>query len=413
MPAPKDYRLTLSAQLMPGGELQWMIYNANPFRVYDLELTVHTPEGVKREKIGSIEAKGEWRTGQKSQSYAPFVLAAYFEGAPQHVDPALFDAENGVYRGNPHHALVWPQTELERIGVIRGECPEKNAAAELHFPMRGPRIAISGHSFTGLWDSSYEYLAQMARKAGWNAQIAYSYWGGTGLAHHAGLVPGCEPRAAQTDAMLAANEVYDFYIAAGNSDEAISTSSGQVGAKDYTQRESMLRGAQIMHEKAKRKGAQTLLWATHAYQYGFFRNMDVKPWREGKPGESYERDGKTYTLTLTRREMMEEIEAYYAYLAEQLGENTRIAPVGRAYFEAYAQGIQPYAHPGQECGDCGHQNNRGNLIAASVLYALIFGESPEGLGAPVSHTWGMDGGPVAQEEAERIHRIAWEVVKKE
>ena len=91
---------------------------------------------------------------------------------------------------------------------------------------------FAGHSFTGLWDSAYYYFRELAKMGGWNAQIAYSYWGGTGISHYAGLVEGCEERSAQCDKVFAANERYDFCVFAGNSDEAVSTYSCKVGATD-------------------------------------------------------------------------------------------------------------------------------------------------------------------------------------
>ena len=72
------------------------------------------------------------------------------------------------------------------------------------------------------------------------------------------------------------------------------------GERVYAQRETMLRGAQIFLEKAKEKQATLALWAPHAYKYGFFSGMGVKPWKKGNVGDQYKKDGKTYTLTLTK-----------------------------------------------------------------------------------------------------------------
>lgn len=403
MPWDADYNLRVYIRQLDSGKYDVIVKNANVFKVIDLELEVRTRYGIRRERIGSIDAGGEYHLGQRTKEYAPFVRAAYYEGRAQRTDPALFNQSTGVYTGTPHHALVWPYYEKERYAVIRARKPLEGVCVELKCPIRGPRVAISGHSFTGLWDSSYEYLCQLARRAGYNMQLAYSYWGGMGLGHHAGLIPGCENRAAQTDAMLSVNEYYDFYIVAGNSDEAISTASG---ADDYTQRENMLSGARILTDKAAKKGAKTILWATHPYRYGFFRDMSVKPWHDASVGDTFERDGKKYTLALSRREMMEKTEAYYMYMANVLGGGVRVAPVGRAYCAAYDAGINPYLPEGVECGDCGHQNNLGNLISASVLFFMIFGESPAGLGVPESHTWGMDGGSITPDEAKAIYDIA-------
>lgn len=407
MPADANYNLRVYIRLLDLGKYDVIVKNANAFKVTDLKLEVRTRKGIGREHIGSIDAGCEYHLGQKTKSYAPFARAAYYEGRAQRTDPALFNESTGIYGGTPHHALVWPYYEKERCAIIRAHMPLEGISVELKCPMRGPRIAISGHSFTGLWDSSYEYLCQLARRAGYNMQLAYSYWGGTGLSHHAGLVPQCQNRAAQTDAMLSMNEYYDIYVVAGNSDEAISTADG---ADRYTQRESMLAGARILMDKAAEKGARTILWATHPYRYGFFCDMSVKPWHDASVGDTFEHGGKKYTLALSRRGMMEKTEAYYMYMARVLGGGTRVAPVGRAYCAAYDAGINPYLQAGAECGDCGHQNNIGNLISASVLFSMIFGESPKGLGMPESHTWGMDGGGITPDQAEIIydisHRIA-------
>lgn len=80
---------------------------------------------------------------------------------------------------------------------------------------------------------------------------------------------GCEERAKQCEKLINGNEYYDFFIVAGNSDEALETYSGKVGATDYKQRPYMLRGAELIHEKMKGKAGRMLLWAPHAYQYGF------------------------------------------------------------------------------------------------------------------------------------------------
>ena len=71
--------------------------------------------------------------------------------------------------------------------------------------------------------------------------------------------------------------------------------------------------------------------------------------------------------------------------------------------------MDPYLKQGQEAGDFGHQNNIGNYISACVLYDLIFGESPEGLGVPASHTWGMDGGAISLEQAQLIQKTVGEI----
>ena len=84
------------------------------------------------------------------------------------------------------------------------------AEVTLSYFADGPRVAFTGNSFTGLWDSTYEYFRQMAEADGYHAQVAYSYWGGTGLAQYAGLIPESMERAEQCQKVLDANEEYDF-----------------------------------------------------------------------------------------------------------------------------------------------------------------------------------------------------------
>ena len=92
-----------------------------------------------------------------------------------------------------------------------------------------------------------------------------------------------------------------------------------------------------------------------------------------------------------------------------------VAPVAAVYeelTEKYIDQADPYITPGLEGGDLGHQNNLGNYAAACVYYAMIFGESPEGLGIPESHTFGMAGGPIREEQAALIQRLAWNAVRQ-
>jgi hypothetical protein len=42
----------------------------------------------------------------------------------------------------------------------------------------------------------------------------------------------------------------------------------------------------------------------------------------------------------------------------------------------------------------------------------VFEESPEGLGIPVSHTLGMPGGKIKEEEAKIIQQVTWDVYHK-
>ena len=84
------------------------------------------------------------------------------------------------------------------------------------------------------------------------------------------------------------NMIFAFF--AGNSDEALSTHSGKPGAEDYSLRENMEKAVRILKKRAEEKHAKMVLWAPHAYQYGFFRDKTAKPWKIGNVGDWYERD---------------------------------------------------------------------------------------------------------------------------
>lgn len=271
----KTYGLAVQAVHTENGQ-DIVIQNQNHFRINEIIVTVTSTVSTttdtpvtdnatasdcvcvqkKHYNIVSLAAGEIWHSKdaketenkiEKTDSFVPF---AHYEGKEQIIDPSLYDEEKGIYQGEPHHALVWPDADSNDTTLIFNPAP--HIQVTLEFIARGPRVAFCGHSFTGLWDSSYYYFRELAKAAGWNAQIAYSYWGGTGISRYAGLAEGYEKRAAQCDALLAANDYYDYFIIAGNSDEAVEKKDdASSGERVYAQRETMLRGAQIFLEKAK------------------------------------------------------------------------------------------------------------------------------------------------------------------
>lgn len=221
-------------------------------------------------------------------------------------------------------------------------------------------------------------------------------------------------RAEQCQKVLDANEEYDFCFFAGNSDEALSTHSGKPGAEDYSLRENMEKAVRILKKRAEEKHAKMVLWAPHAYQYGFFRDKTAKPWKAGNVGDWYERDGWRYQLTLSEQEMVERNMEWYRHLCEE-PENKGIllAPVVRAYHEVVKCGIgDPYLAE-EKTGDFGHQNNLGNYISACVCFEIVFGEMPKADFVPVSHTWGMGGGTLTPHQAAMIRKKVHEVMEEE
>ena len=396
-----------------------VIYNSNSFELNELDVQVLEDEKERSYHINTIHSFSEWaekqhqeKTGVKRQEFHSF---GYYEGKLQNIDTSLFREDTGIYEGEPHDALVWPDTDSDEKWrkQITFRLKENTVEVNISFIARGPKIAFCGHSFTGLWDSSYYYFRELAKMGGWNAGIAYSYWGGTGIAHYAGLVEGCEERAKQCEKLISGNEYYDYFIVAGNSNEAVETYSGEVGATDYKYRQQMLQGARLLHEKVQGKAGRMLLWTPHAYQYGFLQSMSPKPWKPGKKGDVYSKEGQKFLLTLTSEEMADENAKWYKYLAKELGKDTDVLPVCLGYAALRKRcglSVNPYISP-EKGGDYGHQNNIGNYIAACLLYAYIFNESPEGLGVPISHTFGMPGEKVTEEQAQVIQQVIWQLFR--
>lgn len=393
------------------------IYNANTFELNDLDVQILREQKSYSYHINAIAAHCEWIENKEetdlNKKRSEFHPVAYFEGKPRNINTKFFHKDTGIFDGEPHDALVWPDADSDekwaRELVFQSE--EGPLQVKICFIARGPKMAFCGHSFTGLWDSSYYYFRELAKMGGWNARVAYSYWSGTGIAHYAGLVEGCEERVRQCEKLIESNEYYDYFVVAGNSNEAVETYSGQIGAKDYKQRSGMLQGAKILHDKIRGKAGRMILWAPHAYQYGYLQDMHIKPWKSGMPGDAYNRDGDNYILTMTTEDMAQTNAEWYLKMAEMLGKDTEVLPVCLGYWELrkqYGLSVNPYLSK-EEGGDYGHQNNIGNYIAACLLYAQVFEESPEGLGIPVSHTFGMPGGKVTEEQAKIIQQVCWNV----
>ena len=216
----KTYGLAVQAVHTENGQ-DIVIQNQNHFRINEIVVTVTSTVSTttdtpvtdnvtasdcvcvqkKHYYIASLAAGEIWHSKdaketenkiEKTDSFVPF---AHYEGKEQIIDPSLYDEEKGIYPVDPRDALVWPAEENTEPTLIYNPAP--HIQVTLEFIARGPRVAFCGHSFTGLWDSSYYYFRELAKAAGWNAQIAYSYWGGTGISRYAGLAEGYEKRAAQ------------------------------------------------------------------------------------------------------------------------------------------------------------------------------------------------------------------------
>ncbi len=165
-------------------EIEIQVANHNTFRVGNITVTTEYAGKKRTEFIGRIEAHETWKSGDRTENIPPFHAASFYEGKEQIIDPGLYDEKSGIYCGEPFHALVWRDEEKRKTWQRSHTWVSEDPAAEvtLSYIADGPRVAFTGNSFTGLWDSTYEYFRQMAEADGYHAQVAYSYWGGTGLA---------------------------------------------------------------------------------------------------------------------------------------------------------------------------------------------------------------------------------------
>ena len=144
------------------------IYNENKFEINDLDIWILQEQKSRSCHLNTIAACSEWREnlqendgesnpGNKRGKFCSF---GYFEGVPQRIDTELFHEDTGIYEGNPHDALVWPDTDpdekWQKELVFRIE--EVSVQVKIRLIARGPKMAFCGHSFTGLWDSSYYFI---------------------------------------------------------------------------------------------------------------------------------------------------------------------------------------------------------------------------------------------------------------
>ncbi|MDR1981158.1 MAG: hypothetical protein LBQ39_06010 [Tannerellaceae bacterium] len=424
---PDNYNLEIDASKVSDNIIV-MITNKNKFVINDIAVSINTEGKNATVEIGSIAAGATWRLGETPVDYKNFVQAAYYEGYPN----------TDIYAHD--HARVSPDIDPDSAWekTITKQFPDLDASVTVKFVKRGPRLMYSGHSFTGYWDSSYYYFLQLAKEGGWNAQIAYSYWGGTGIKYHGGILerPGTYKDDQlkpfdQNKAVFDANEYYDYYSVAGNTDEGVTTVDGsQNDASQYTQRTDMLAGAKVLYDIVKEKNPRTrmILWSTRGYKYGFYYDMGRKPSlnaKDTKVGEVVQIDTDNdgivdteYTKMLSSRGHAHVNANWYEDMAQQIhaDDPTGIAPivahVGTAYdwINTYHPEIDPYLTPDTQGGDYAHQNNIGNYIAACVYYALIFGESPEGLSVPKTNTTDPTVSFVTDRQAKIIQEAAWKVV---
>ena len=155
-----------------------VIFNGNSFELNDLDVRITEKQGCRSYHINTIGRFSEWtesrypqNAGAKRQEFQSF---GYYEGKLQKIDTSLFHEETGIYDGDPHDALVWQDTDPDEKWQKQLSFLLKDNTIEvtIRFIARGPKMAFCGHSFTGLWDSSYYYFRELAKMGGWNARLA-------------------------------------------------------------------------------------------------------------------------------------------------------------------------------------------------------------------------------------------------
>ena len=137
-------------------EIEIQVTNHNTFRVGNITVTIEYAGTKRIDFIGRIEAHGTWKSGDHTDQIPPFHPVSFYEGKEQVIDPKLYDEKTGVYHGEPFHALVWRNEEKKRTWKRSHTWISEDPAAvvTLDYIADGPRVAFTGHSFTGLWDSA-------------------------------------------------------------------------------------------------------------------------------------------------------------------------------------------------------------------------------------------------------------------
>jgi len=129
-----------------------------------------------------------------------------------------------------------------------------------------------------------------------------------------------------------------------------------------TRERQMYPAVRQLHDEIKAAGADTILFMTWGR-------------RNGLPSEGH----RDFTS------MQAALETGYVKIGNEL--NLTIAPVGVAWW----YGLRSAPQLDLWVEDDSHPNREGTYLAACVLYAVIFGQSPEGIGytAGIDDDWGL------------------------
>jgi hypothetical protein len=192
------------------------------------------------------------------------------------------------------------------------------------------RVLFIGNSYTSVNDLPTVFTA-LAKAGGHDVETGMAAPGGFTLAQHA--------NSADTLGILASSKW----------DVVVLQEQSQLPAVEQVRRQQMYPAARSLVGAIRAAGARPMFFLTWAHRAGMPEN--------GMPDY---------------QGMQAQIGAGYLAIARELG--APVAPVGYAWSAAYAQ--DPNLALWQADGS--HPTELGTYLAASVFYAAIFGQSPEG-----------------------------------
>ncbi len=247
-----------------------------------------------------------------------------------------------------------------RLIVLAALVPALAACSGSHSACRGgaatpacTRVLFIGNSYTYVNDLP-EMFARLAASGHHSVATGMLATGGGTLAEHEG-----DPA---TSTMLA-SEHWNFVVLQEQS---------EIPSVASLREAEMVPAALQLVQSIRAAGAQPLLFLTWAH-----------------------RDGWPENQLPTYASMQQAVDDGYLELASE--ENAAVAPVGYAWWTLVAD------HPRSDLweADGSHPSTAGTYLAASVFYATIFQQSPEGLGFHAG---------LPADEAAREQQIAGDVV---
>lgn len=391
--AADDYNVNLAAH-KDGDAVVVEITNNNDFVINDLTLTV----GDEVTQIGSIAGGATWTTGDEAGAdYSDFVPAGYYNGA-LNTDPG-YDGHCAVVEDEPED---WTK-------VLTADAD--GTAVTLEFQTLGARILFVGNSQTYFFSSAPYFFRELSQMGGYNAQVAYSLYGGSTLPMIAGMTTMAGRDSQPVDTFQQAknaNDYYDVISYHALTDEPIRKDA----EGNLTMFDDFMKATQILDLQTKARGAKMVFMSTWGYRYGYIMDSINLPLTDDPVGTMYEFDTDSdgtmdleLPKTLTRTEMELALRENYQKAADSVGAG--IIPVGQAseYVSANFPELKMYYK------DCKHPTNLHDYLTACVYYAAIYHDSPVGLGIPpVFDETNEDAGIITEEDAAIIQKVASMVV---